>query len=168
MQNRKLNLVLGGIGLIAIGAAIAFFPKDQWQRWLLRREIARLSRSEFETQRNAQNRIIQRGVAALPELLAALDTAEDEKQKALVCYLIGAIDPMSYKQVLLSSNSTQNVCIVSRYLNKDAIRSLQREECESIIQHYRRLSSTLNEEHRKCAESIIQFVGESANVPLIK
>ena len=154
----KLKFALGVVSVIVLCVMAAFFPTVQWQRWQLKRQIQKLGCAKFETQRSAQARIIRAGTTALPELLAALANTKDEKQKALVCYLVGAIDPKSYKDVLVSSNSSQNACAFSKYLNRDAIANLRSEDRDVIIAHFRQLSSTLSAEQRKCAESIVQSI----------
>ena len=157
MTKRNLKLFFG---VLVLGAAVVFVPRDAYKRWMVRRDISALASPTFGIKRHAQNRIVRQGVSALPELLAAFDTTHDEQQKALICYLIGSIDPARYGQILLSSNAAQNVCVISRYLNKEAVRSMRKEERDAIAKHYRDFAGSLSHEQRNCATSVIQQIEE--------
>lgn len=123
-------------------------------------QIENLGSNDFHTSRKAQSFLIDEGRIAIPDLLEAFGSPGSETKRALICSVVGDIAPDIYHEMLLRSNSVENVCIFAKYFNSSAIKKLSPEQIIGIKKHYAELPKIAPQSPTSCADTIVRTLNE--------
>lgn len=151
-----------GIVAVAAMALMSCSVKESNSHADIKREIENLGSPEFHVNRKAQAYLVLQGSEALPDLLAALSSSGEQTQKSMICYVIGEIDPIAYRDLLLHSNCVQNVEMFSKYFNGEAVKKLAGEDVSRLREEYAAIEKELPEDRKRWAQAIISALDLAA------
>lgn len=113
--------------------------------------------------RKGQKAILAQGTNILPRLLTEVAVITNERTRALVYGLIGEIDSTAYAMVLSNCAVTggRDACIVSRYLNTEALRHLPNQTRTNVVDAWTfGLAGRQTGEVAKCIQKLIGDISD--------
>lgn len=121
----------------------------------LKEEIAALKSGDFLEVRWAQREILANGSVALGELFTTARESNDAQQVGLCSYLIGEIDKETYKRVLTELTVPSRICLILRYPNNPAVKSLAADDRKQIAAHFENIRNMITKDERTCIEAVM-------------